>query len=765
MLAGFVLFPALVSLTVWRKRESPAIWIGTTVWALSLAGLAYTTVGLVVGAFPPDTVGSWLSVRTVLFAISLFSMFWMLQALAGRWFPVLTGVLAGILITRVVLWFTTDLIWLHTVNANDLPNYGPARGWFLLAQLLVEAALLVAVLSKRWKSAVARRATFWVMIPTVIVVAISPLLTSDQFEFVGVAILAIPVLILQAVLLNDLAQQYQQAKMRSERETRLAQFGREALTPGQTVPSQAAISLIVDVICPTYCEVVETSGFERRPVVTSGTRPTETGTTTTTIALESGGRTLGELVVVGPVTAEDSVFIRSVGLVLSASLARSEMEKQLRNQALHDAVTGLPNWALLQDRMARLCTRSGGRMVVVLCCDIHELRVVNDEYGHHVGDELLKEVGVRLTNLAIKDGTVARVSGDEFVVTQYVDDQDAADKLAGLATTISFDPLSSTAGPIRFDVRVGIAATRDPQVDPDRLVRDAEIALMRAKTTSTKSAAFDRNDRELGSARRKIVRSLSAAIKDNEIYVEYQPLVELSTRRVRGFEALARWRKPDGTTVPPLEFIPIAEANQMMDRLTETIFDQALAQAACWDEDDDIADLGLSLNITPDVIGGAAFVPLFTKQLQSHGIQARRITLELTESSLETPQEDVVRNLHALREMGLKISLDDFGTGYSTFDRMLKLPVQELKIDRSYTGIGPGPHRQIVTAVIDLAHRSELQVVAEGIETVEQLHMLVKDGCEIGQGYYFSRPMAGDAVSSYVRRSKLRLLDELGTGT
>lgn len=736
------------------------MWIATGVWAVAVAALAVTTVALSNSALTTEQLGQLVTLRHVLFGVAVFSVVWVLQAISGNWSRVLTILLAGLLIIRGTLWVTTNLIWDHTLTPGGLPVYGPGRTWFILSTNLVALALILSVLARPWNSEVARRATAWALIPASILSVVITFLPGAMSEYLMVVILSIPVLVVQAVLLSGLAVQYRQVKVRGQRDARLAEFGRQALTPGETVPAQAAVELVMDTLEPIYCEYAEVFVGTRRPIATAGVRPTSVDVMTMTIPVESAGKNVGEISVFGRLTQEDSVFLQGVAVVLSAALSRAKTESELRDQALHDPLTGLPNWALLQDRLRRLIARSSGRMVVILCCDITELKAINDEFGHEIGDAVLGEVGKRLGEIAEQHGTVARIGADEFVVTQLVDDQTGADGLSLAATTIAAMPLMVGTLSVPFEVRVGRTVSNDPAADPDRLVRDAEIALMQAKSNAVRHASYDNSAREASSARRKLVRALATALKGDEVYVEYQPILELATQRVVGVEALARWRMEDGTLVPPLDFIPLAESHGLINQITGLVLDKAFAQLVEWDrEGGTAAGLRMSVNVTPNVVGDSHFIERITALMDAHGVDPTRITLEVTESALEGAEDDVLRNMHEIRRLGLRLSLDDFGTGYSTFDRLLNLPVGELKIDRRFTKTGAGPHRKIVPTVVDLAHRSELVVVAEGIETQAQWSMLLADGCEYGQGYLFSRPLNGARIPEYIRRSHLSLVD------
>ena len=754
VLAGFVLFPALLGAFFVSRNEAPGAWAATTVWALSVAALCVVIVILEVGSPSTDSLTALASLRHLLFGISMISALWVLQAISGNWHKVLTGIVVGLIVLRGILWFTTDLIWTHSLDQSGMPMLGVLAVPMVVVINGLTLTTVVMILLKPWRSATARRACAWSLVPTVALTFAMPFVARTTLDYFLVVILALPVIVVQAAMLSSLARQYREVKLRSIRDARLAEFGREALTPGGVVPGQAAVDLVVAELTDVASVYSELVSGRLRQVAKAGNDALLTGEPALTVPIESGGQVVGALTVYGRLELNEPGFIRGVGLVLSAALSRAAMEDRLREQALRDAITGLPNWALLQDRLNRLLTHGENRMVAVLCCDITELKAVNDEFGHDVGDALLREVGARLESISDLSGTVARIGADEFVVAQHVEDDDAAALLSNAAITISSQPMTLEGQSVPFEIRVGLVLTRDANADPDRLVRDAEIALMQAKAAVTRQAAYDKAAREAEDARRKMVRALAAGVANDEIFVEYQPILELATRRVVGVEALARWCTADGTLVPPLDFIPVAEANGLIQAITESVFDQALAQLAAWDAlSSESAGLRLSLNATPNEVGTDEFIDWLTKLLTTHQVHPSRITLELTESALERAQDGVLRNLLILQELGIRLSLDDFGTGYSTFDRLLNLPVGELKIDRRFTKSGAGPHRKIVPSVVALAHSSDLVVVAEGIETQEQWHMLLADGCEYGQGYLFCRPLNGDRIPDYVRRS------------
>ncbi len=757
VIAGLALFPAIFGAFFISRSESRALWAATCAWALFVASLAVVNVVITVGNPSVEASMTLVTIRHILFCLALFAGMWLLQSISGNRAPVLTAILGGLLLVRAVLWLTTDLVWQHAISAEGFAVEGPLRGVGTVLVDLVSVAILVRVMLPPWKSATVKKVCLWALVPTLLLGASIFITPRRVQDYIMVVIVALPMVVVLAALFSGLADQYRQVKIRSGRDARVADFGRRALTPGGVVPAQAAVDLIADELPDVRSRYLERVAGQLRPVAVAGVDPTNKEPTIFSVPIESGGQTVGELSVFGKLDSQDAVFVRGVSLVLSAALSRAQMEERLRDQSLLDAVTGLPNWALLQDRLSRMLSNNGGRMVAVMCCDITGLKEVNDEFGHDVGDALLREVGFRLESLTSDHSTVARIGADEFIVAQYVDDVAAADRLSRQAITIGQEPMIAGESSVPFDVRAGLVVAHDAITDSDRLVRDAEIALMQAKRSATQRAAYSETVREAESARRKLARALAVGVDRGEIFVEYQPIIELKTRKVVGVEALARWCTPEGDIVPPLEFIPLAEANGLIKPMTQTVFDQALAEVSRWDNldegdgDQGIAGLRLSLNVTPNAVGDDDFVGWLTGLLARHQIDPSRITLELTESSLERAQDGVLLNLHSIRSLGVRLSLDDFGTGYSTFDRLLNLPVSELKIDRRFTKTGAGPHRKIVPSVVALAHSSNLAVVAEGIETREQWYMLMTDGCEYGQGFLFSRPLPGPGIPKYIR--------------
>ena len=432
---------------------------------------------------------------------------------------------------------------------------------------------------------------------------------------------------------------------------------------------------------------------------------------------------------------------------------RKRLESSLRHQALHDALTGLPNRALLDDRMSHALTaaHSRGSTVAVLFLDLDRFKVLNDAEGHAAGDAVLVEVAHRLLAAVRPEDTVARFGGDEFVVLC---------ESGGLATAHhvaerlheSLEQPFHTEGPARFlGASIGIAMADGDSTAAD-LLRDADAAMYRAKDLGRgRTAVFDSDIRARASARFEATTALRRALSEGELRLHYQPVLDLADERLLGFEALVRWQHPEHGLLGPGAFIADAEENGLIVPLGEWVLRTALQQAARW-ATSAAAPPHVSVNLSARQLDEPDLASMIATALQESAFPASALTLEITESVV---MRDVLRNvehLHALREIGVNLSIDDFGTGYSSLVYLKRLPVTTLKIDREFVdGLGQDPHDSaIVAAVIALARALELNVVAEGVETPRQLAELRRLGCAAAQGFLFSRPVPAEEAERWV---------------
>ncbi len=752
--AGFVLFCVPLGVFTWYSQRSQRLWLATGVWALSVFGLIVVTALIIVNRADSDFSVEWYSARFMLYSVSLLSFAWVLQEMSGRWQWRLSAALTLLVVLRAVLWFTTDLVWTHSLDAAGELVYGPGRLLSIMVGLLA-LVLAIRAVSKPWPTPQTRVVAAVVLIPTVVVTTALGALPSGVSDYTSAFLNAIPIVVVQAYLLYRYSVDARRGRELQRREGLLAEFGTRALEVGGGPPAQDAVDLLVKAIGADRCEYAEVVTDSLVPVATAGLERDEVVDTRFGAPIQVDGRTVGQLLVWGELGADDQIYIQSVAFVLSAATSRSAMEAEARERALHHPLTGLPNWLLLKDRLNQLIVRRQHRSVAMLCIDVVDMKSINDEFGHNVGDEVLRTIAHRLRAATDSRATVAHIGADEFAVAQIVDDRAQSAILSSRISAIGHEPLQFGGRSVRFSVRVGVALAKDAPPDADRFIRDAEMALTQAKKAAAPLVSYDERARAEVVAARRLAQGLRDAIRNDEFFVEYQPIVEIATGRVVGVEALARWRTSDGELIPPGDFIPVAEQQGMIMVITRRVFTQAMSQLAHWDEQRvGMRKMRLSLNLTPRVVGAPDLIPWLKELMSENQIAPDRITLELTESALVTAPDTIVDKVTQLHDFGIKISLDDFGTGYSTLNRLMKLPVSELKIDRSFTQSDEDTHRAIVPGIIRLARDSGLGVVAEGIETPEQWAAMKSDGVDLGQGYLFSRPVGADLIPDVVRASE-----------
>ena len=434
--------------------------------------------------------------------------------------------------------------------------------------------------------------------------------------------------------------------------------------------------------------------------------------------------------------------------------AQIKAENALAYQVLHDPVTGLVNRFALMDRLAQALTsmeRLPGR-VAVFFVDIDHFKEVNDSFGHDAGDEVLAEVGRRLSRFSRHSDTAARLGGDEFVVlcTSLCDDDDvtlvASRIVEGVRATFVRDgrELSVTCS-------VGIAFTSDPFVEPEQLIRDADEAMYEAKASGRdRHRIFDPSQHSASTASRLKVE-LSHAIDCGELFLLYQPLFSLEDKTLVGVEALVRWRHPGRGVVPPDEFIPFAEQHGLIGRIDSFVLNEACRQLAEWIHRDGWPiGFTMAVNVSGRELAETGFAGIVAEAIRRHAIAPERICLEITETAFVAGWGEIQETLTALSSLGVRIALDDFGTGYSSLAHLQRMKVDILKIDRSFVEqIGTSERdRAIVAAVTAMSHALGISVVGEGVETDHQLDTLAGLDCDQGQGFLLARPMSAEAVAA-----------------
>jgi len=447
---------------------------------------------------------------------------------------------------------------------------------------------------------------------------------------------------------------------------------------------------------------------------------------------------------------------------------RKAAEARIQFLAYHDALTGLPNRALFEDRLAKALgnARRRGESVAVLWLDLDNFKTINDSLGHSVGDSLLKQIGERLHKHARAQDTVAKVGGDEFVFA--------------LINPGNISRVTATAERIRrqvageFEVQghvlnvtcsIGISLFPDHGADCEALVKNADVAMYSAKKYGRNNYRFFTAELNDMAAERLVLESgLRVAIENREFFLQYQPQVDMATGRITGAEALLRWRHPVLGLVGPDKFIPIAEESGLIVAIGEWVLTSACAQARNW-QDQGLPTMHIAVNVSALQLHHQRFLHVVRRVLRETGLAPKYLELEITESVLFANAGQVLSKLHQLTELGLRLSIDDFGTGFSSLSYLKDLPVFRLKIDHSFIKtLTVDPRDAAITAsIISMGHSLDLNVLAEGVETEAQMSFLRAHHCDGIQGYFFSKPLEADDFAKKVRGMSLSQLEALAS--
>ncbi len=436
------------------------------------------------------------------------------------------------------------------------------------------------------------------------------------------------------------------------------------------------------------------------------------------------------------------LLVRAVGAVQ----AQGRAQRGLRHQAAHDSLTGLTNRAELVDEVTSLLDRaavSGGH-VDVLFLDLDGFKLVNDSRGHAAGDQVLKAAAQRLRRVSLPGDVVARPGGDEFVLARHVARHDPRDgrALSRLVIGAFGQALSEVEGAPRTTVSVGLARST-PSSTADDLLRDGDTAMHRAKAEGrNRCVVFDESMRAAVLLRTRTELALRGAAERGELHLVFQPVMGLDDGMAVGVEALVRWKHPTWGLVSPDAFIPLAEQTGLIIEIGSWVLEEACAQAAAWARSSrDLPPLHMAINISARQLAeGSGLVDLVSRTIRDHGLDPRTLMLEVTESALMDDAESALEVLTELKGLGVRLAVDDFGTGYSSLAYLQRFPVDRLKIDQSFVrGLGRSAgDRAIVRSVVELARAFDVDTVAEGVETAEQLAQLRQLGCGLGQGYLWS---------------------------
>jgi diguanylate cyclase (GGDEF)-like protein len=484
------------------------------------------------------------------------------------------------------------------------------------------------------------------------------------------------------------------------------------------------------------------------------------------VPLRGGAGVLGALVVtdrlgeVRTFETDDVLLLETVANHASVALQNGELIDKLRHEAMHDALTGLPNRAFLQRRLGALLDdvadgRADGAAIMIL--DLDGFKEVNDTLGHQQGDLLLIEVGERLKTAVGQGGLVARLGGDEFAVLLEGGDEDRAVRTGRRVLRALEHPIALESMEVEVGGSLGMALAPAHAGDPAGLLKRADLAMYDAKSSSRGLRVYEADLDSNDPSRLSLVAELRTALNNGQVEVHVQPQARTATGQVGSVEALVRWEHPERGRIAPDEFIPVAERSGLIGPLTTRVLDLSLAAVADWRRRG--VDLGIAVNLSSRSLLDADLVDEVSRLLRRHDVPPGRLTLEVTESSVMADPARATALLHELRALGVRLSVDDFGTGYSSLSYLKRLPVDEVKIDRSFvTGLHDrGGDVAIVRAIVDLGRHLGLEVVAEGVEDQETWDLLGEMGCDMVQGWHLGRPMPrADLVTWLAEREQVR---------
>jgi len=443
-----------------------------------------------------------------------------------------------------------------------------------------------------------------------------------------------------------------------------------------------------------------------------------------------------------------------VALFLSAKISRRLEEKNqaLRHQALHDDLTGLPNRNLLLDRLeqARHAAHRHGNPFALFLMDLNRFKEVNDTLGHHFGDRLLQAVSTRLDQSVRENDSIARLGGDEFAVLLPETDRQGAATCAMRIHQALQAPFDIDGVRIEAGASIGIALFPEHGEDPQTLMQHADVAMYQAKNAGGWTFYDPRQDSH--SIRRlQLMSELRSAIEHDQLSLHYQPMFDLHTGEPVALEVLSRWRHPEQGSVPPDEFIPMAEQTGTIHALTGWSLRKALT------ENPVPGPQVLSLNLSPRCLQDTSLPEVIAELLAEHDFPAERLQLEITENALMHDLQRARQLLHRLHDLGVHLAIDDFGTGFSSLAYLRELPFDELKIDKSFVmKMDSENNLAIIRTIIDLGHNLRYRVVAEGVEEPDTLHRLRDLGCDIVQGFHYCRPMPATEIAAWLAAGSWR---------
>ncbi|EPE95039.1 putative bifunctional diguanylate cyclase/phosphodiesterase [Rhizobium grahamii] len=451
--------------------------------------------------------------------------------------------------------------------------------------------------------------------------------------------------------------------------------------------------------------------------------------------------------------AKDGLAIIEIdaGDLAGETHAKDDERALLRHQATHDVLTGLPNRRRFSDELARLLPTKGSNLALMQI-DLDDFKPVNDTLGHGAGDIVLKLAANRIRSVLGTDDTAFRLAGDEFAIIQIAQGQPSAgERLADTLVAEFKKPFVVDGITVFVGASVGIAIAPRDGDEGEQLMKAADVALYAAKKEGRRRArTFDPAMLLVLEQRELLRRSLRVALQHKEFFLEYQPLVD-RCRTVTGFEALLRWRHPRLGVIPPIAFIPMAEADGLMSEIGQWVLEEACRAALNWPDHYTVA-----VNLSPAEFLTVGFTDRVSQTLDLVGFPAERLELEITETVLLERTTNNLDTLNTLNVLGIQISLDDFGTEYSSLSYLKNFPFDNIKIDKYFINdlLDDEKSQTIVRSIISLSHGLDMRVTAEGVETAEQASWLLAEGCDRLQGYFLSPPLHVDRLGSFIRHGK-----------
>jgi diguanylate cyclase (GGDEF)-like protein/PAS domain S-box-containing protein len=431
---------------------------------------------------------------------------------------------------------------------------------------------------------------------------------------------------------------------------------------------------------------------------------------------------------------------------------RKETEKTIQYMAFYDALTGLPNRNMLRQYLNQKVNEQGNGELAVLFLDLDRFKMINDTRGHSTGDLLLQKVARRLERVIDKDGMVSRQGGDEFIILLEDADKERVTEIAQHLLNEFAIPFDIEDHEYFVTPSIGISLFPIDGDDEETLIKHADTAMYLAKEKGKNNFQFYSSYlMSLSTRKMELENALRKALEQNQLVIHYQPQVHLATGKIVGLEALVRWQHPNYGLISPVEFIPLAEETGLIIPLGKWVLKTVCKQFRTW-QDRGVLSIPIAINISVRQLQDDMFIQFITKVLNQFELDPRYLEFEITESIMQNIEKSTVI-LSQLKQLGVKVSIDDFGTGYSSLSYLKHLPIDKIKIDKSFVDdILDRKNRGVmVKTIIDMGHNLDFVVIAEGIETIEQVEFLKENSCEIGQGYFFSRPIPADQVEFFLR--------------